>query len=81
MIQCTDLLLSFSAAAEAVLDHCIETDDGTKVYANFQYHFLENDGYSDEPLKESLIQCSPKLSAEDHPLALMVSLLECITLI
>ena len=69
-------------------------EDPRKAEVQFNYEFL--DDYDDEPSKESwtemVLSCfspvdtedengwKPKFSAKNHPLALMVSLFECITL-
>ena len=48
------------------------------VWVNFSYEFL--DDICVEPSEESLIEWRPKGSAKDHPLALMVSLLNTLSL-
>ena len=47
------------------------------IWVYFDYELL--DDFSVEPTSESMVEWWPKFSAKDHPLALMVSLFECIT--
>ena len=79
--ECSNLIPSLSAAAEAVLDRCMKTNKGydlnkTMSWVYFNYEFLD-DVCVRHP-NESLIEWMPKFSAKHHPLAQMVSLFECI---
>ena len=74
----TFLICCFLAAAEAVLDRCVTTSNEydlskTMLWVKFSYEFL--DDMCVEHSEESLIEWRLKGSARDHPLALMVSLL------
>ena len=81
-IECSNLITSLSAAAEAVLDRCMKTSNEpdpnyqTMIWVNFNYEFL--DDFCVEASSESPIVWRPNFSAKDHPLAQMVSLFECI---
>lgn len=66
-----------------MLDRCVTTNNEydlnkPMVWVNFNYEFL--DDICVESSEESLIEWRPKVSAKDHPLALMVSLLNTLIL-